>query len=563
MPVIDVNLKDFLDLLRAETTIDEIEEAMPLMGVAWENRTEDGFAIEVFPNRPDMLSIEGLARAYAAFTGLNPGLRRYEAKESNYSTVIERKVETVRPYFASAVIKKIEFDDALIRSIMQMQEKLHVTHGRKRRKVSIGLHNLDPIKFPITYTTRPPDFSFRPLGERREMTQAQILSRLSKGVEYAWILEEKDEYPILMDAKEMVLSMPPIINSEHTRIDEATEDIFVDITATEPKAMNEILNILSTTFADRGADIFTVKNCYYDVTETTPNFKPRNMELDNTYVNKMLGLELNIGETAGYLKRMGYGAKSSASNSDETGILSVQIPCFRTDVMHPIDLVEDVAIAYGYNNFTPEIPEISSIVGEDPLEVFCRHLRNFLVGFGFQETMTFMMTNKMNLFERMGLADEPVAETENPKTEEYTVIRNRLLPSLLGVLSINKHHPYPQNLFEVADVILLDEREEQGARNAKRLAVAICHAKANFSEVKAVMNSILGNLQLAKVDVIADGFNCYIDGRRLVAKVEERPICWTGELRPDVLENWGLEMPVAGLEIDVDLLFELTRSMED
>jgi len=556
MPVIEVNLEDFLSLLGKEIHLREIEERLPMMGVSWEGRTEEIFSIEVFPNRPDMLSIEGLARAYASFTGLRIGLKPYQVKDSDYAAIVEKRIEPVRPYFASAVIKHIEFDDALIRSIIQAQEKLHITHCRKRRKVSIGLHDLKPIRFPVTYTASPGDFSFRPLGEAREMTLNEILKELPKGREYAWILEGKGEYPILMDAKEMVLSMPPIINSEHTRIDEATESIFVDVTATDPKAMNEVLNILATTFADRGAEIYKVENRYPDRVVETPNLSPWKMELETAYVNGLLGFDLTDKQVTSYLKRMGYGVKTGRP-------LGVLVPCYRTDIMHPIDLVEDVAIAYGYDNFVPEIPEIASPAGEDKLEVFCRQLRNFLVGFGFIETMTFMMTNKRNLFERMWLPVEPVAETSNPKTEEYTVLRNMLIPSLMEVLSINKHHPYPQNLYEVDAVILLDEHEETGARTAKRLSAVLCHARANFSEAKAVMNSILGNLGLTQVEVEAAGPPCFIEGRRLVAKVDERPICWAGELRPEALESWGLEMPVAGLEMDVDALFELTRKSEE
>jgi len=561
MPVIDVNLGDFLSLLGEETALEEIEKRLPMMGVSWEGRTEDGFSIEVFPNRPDMLSIEGLARAYASFTGVRTGLIPYEVKASDYVAVVEERVEPVRPYFVSAVIRNIEFDDPLIRSIIQMQEKLHITHCRKRRKVSIGLHDLKPIEFPVVYTARPPGFSFRPLGERTAMNLAEILTELPKGKEYAWILEGQEEYPILMDSKGMVLSMPPIINSEHTRIDEATDSIFVDVTATDWKAMNEVLNIIVTTFADRGAEIYAVKNHYRDREVTTPDLSPRIMELENRYVNEILGLELPLKETAGYLEKMGYGIPDETPVFTESreGSLTVQVPCYRTDIMHPYDLVEDVAIAYGYDRFVPEIPSIASPAGEDPLEVFCRGLRNFLVGFGFQETMTFMMTNRRDLFERMCLPEEPVAETENPKTEEYTVLRNRLLPSLMEVLSINKHHPYPQNLFEVDDIILLDERTETGARTAKRLAVALCHARANFSEIKAVMNSIFENLKVA-ADIEAGGMPCFIEGRRLVAKAGREPLCWAGELRPEVLENWRLEMPVAALEMDIDRLFELILS---
>jgi len=552
MPVIEVHLGDFLELLGVEVDVDEIERRLPMIGVAWEGRTPEGFSIEVFPNRPDMLSVEGLARAYAAFTGLKPGLRRYEAKPSDYVSLVEPRVEPVRPYFASAVVVGLEFTDALIRSLMQLQEKLHITHCRKRRKVSIGLHDLEAIEFPVTYTARPPDFSFHPLDAEGEMTLEEILRRHPKGQEYGWILEGKAEYPILMDAKGMVLSMPPIINSIHTRIEEETTSLFIDITGTDMKTIMEVLNILATTLADRGAVIYSVENRYRDHIVVSPDLSPRAMELELSYVNRLLGLELSAGEVAMLLERMGHGVEGEEP-------LRVYVPCYRTDVMHPFDLVEDVAIAYGYDRFIPEIPDIAQPGAEDPLEVFTHHLRDLLVGFGLLETLTFMMSNKRRLFEMMCLPEEPVAETENPKTEEYTVLRNRLLPCLMEVLSRNTHHPYPQNLFEVDDVILLDDGEPSGVRTARRLAIALCHSRANFSEVKGVMESILEGLGVEGVEIRAGGLGCFIDGRRLVAEVGGRPLCWAGEVRPEVLENWGLEMPVAALEMDVDLLFELVR----
>ncbi|KON30886.1 hypothetical protein AC482_02815 [miscellaneous Crenarchaeota group-15 archaeon DG-45] len=557
MPVIEVRLADLRELLGVEVTVDELSDRLPMMGTEWKGVTEEGFQLEVFPNRPDLLSIEGLARAYASFTGRRTGLVEYRVRDSDYAVHVDRKVEGVRPYFVTAAVKSIEFDDALIRSIIQMQEKLHVTHGRRRRKVAIGLHNLEPIEFPVAYTTKPPGFRFRPLGERFEMSLTQILAELHTGRDYGWIVEGFEEYPMILDAKGMVLSMPPIINGEYTRIDEATRDIFIDVTGTDMKAITEALNIIVTTFADRGAEIFSVRNHYPDGGVTTPDLSPHAMKLDNSYVVKNLGVELRPEDTARYLEMMGHGALPGET-------LTVNVPSYRTDVMHPIDLVEDVAIAHGYDRFVPTIPKIATqAAGENPIEVFSRGLRNFLVGLGLQEVMTFMMTNEGNLFERMCLPDEPVAETENPKTNEYTVLRNRLLPSLMEVLSLNKHHPYPQSLFEVDDVVLLDEHEETGARTARRLAVALCHGRANFSEAKAVMNCILDNLGLTEVETEAGGPPCFTEGRKLVAGVDGRPLCWAGELRPEALERWGLEMPVAALEMDVDALFDLALKGAD
>ncbi len=550
MPVIEVNLEDFEELLGREVTKEELMDRLPMMGTSWEGETEDGFHLEVFPNRPDLLSIEGLARAYSSFTGHKKGLRKYDVKDSGVTAIIDGKVEKVRPYFVTAIVREIDFDDALIRSIIQMQEKLHVTHGRRRRKVAIGLHNLTPIEFPITYTTKPPEFRFRPLGERFEKDLTQILTEMQTGREYAWVVEGFEEYPMIVDRKRMVLSMPPIINGEYTRIDEATTEIFIDVTGTDLKAITEVLNIITTTFAERGAQIYSVKNEYRGgKTIVTPDLTPREMELENEYVVRILGLDLTPEETSNFLEMMGHDATAGET-------IAVKVPRYRTDIMHPMDLVEDVAIAYGYDNVVPVIPDIASQAGEEPIEVFSRGLRNFMVGFGFQEVLTFMMSNTEKLFTKMAIPEEPIAETSNPKMEGYTSLRNRLIPSLMEVLANNKHHPYPQNIYEVDDVVLLDPRTDTGARSSRRLAVVLCHARANFSEAKAVMNNILENLDV-EAEVEEGGQECFIDGRRLIAKVGVEPLCWLGEIRPEVLEAWELEMPVAALEMDIDKLFKL------
>ncbi len=552
MPVINVNLADLREVLGRDVPIEELQEKLPMMGTSWEGPHEEGFALEVFPNRPDLMSTEGLARAYASFTGEKPGPRKYPVKPSAYVANVETKTQVIRPFFVCAVAKGVDFSDSLIRSIIQLQEKLHITHGRKRRKVAIGLHNLKPVQFPITYTTEPPEFKFRPLGERFDKDLRWMLTEMPKGEEYAWILEGADEYPMILDAKGMVLSMPPIINGEYTRIDEATRDIFIDITGTDLKAITETLNIICTTFADRGAEIYSVEVKYPDKTIKTPDLSPRKWKLSNGYANKTLGIELGSAETAKLLGRMGHGAEAKGDEID------VYVPCYRTDIMHPIDLVEDVAIAYGYDKFVPNIPPIHTKAGEDELEIFSRYIRNFLIGFGHVEVVTFMLSNREKLFQRMMIAEEPLAEVENPKMEGYNVLRNRLLPSLMEVLSVNKHHPYPQSLYEVDDVILLDDKTDIGARSARRLAVVQCHAKASFSDVKALMNSILQNLEV-KAEVEAGGWDCFVDGRRLVASVNGEPLCWAGEIRPENLEAWGLEIPVVALEMDVELLKRVVK----
>jgi phenylalanyl-tRNA synthetase beta chain len=217
-----------------------------------------------------------------------------------------------------------------------------------------------------------------------------------------------------------------------------------------------------------------------------------------------------------------------------------------------------VAIAHDYDNFEPMIPPIHTVAGEDPKEVFSRQLRNFMVGFGLLEVVTFMMSNRDKLFHRMMLPEEPICETENPKMETYDSLRNRLLPSIMEILSFNKHHGYPQNLYEVDDVVVIDPSTETGARTCRRLSVVLCHARANFSEIKGLMNSVLENLEV-EAEVEEGGLDCFIEGRRYTATVDGKPLCWAGEVRPESLERWDIEIPVAALEMDLDLLFSLVR----
>ena len=550
VPVIEVNLEDFRELLGRDIDVPELMERLPMMGTSWEGETEDGFSLEVFPNRPDLLSIEGLVRAFASWTGEKPGCRDYYVHKSDYKVIVDEKTQSVRPYFVTAVIKNVDFDDALIRSLIQMQEKLHVTHGRKRRKVAIGIHDLSPIEFPVTYTTKPPEFKFQPLGEEEEHDLTWMLTEMKTGKEYAWTVEGFKEYPMILDAKGMVCSMPPIINGEYTRVNEFTAELFIDVTGTDLKAITEVLNVICTTMADRGAEIHEVHNHYPDGSVlTTPDLRPWEMELDNRYVNKTLGMDFSLEESMELLSKMGY------SSNDVWNIIKVNVPCYRADIMHPIDLVEDIAIAYGYDKFEPVIPPLQSDAGEDQLEIFSRNLRNFMIGHQMLEVITFMMSNRDKLFTRMMLPEEPICETENPKMEAYDSLRNRLLPSLMEILSFNKHHPYPQNLYEVDDIVVIDPESETGASSHRRLAVVQCHAKANFSDIKAVMNSILENLEV-EATVEAGGWDCYIDGRKFIAKIGDEPLCWGGEIKPEVLENWEIEMPVAALELDVELLFK-------
>ena len=556
MPVITVDRKDFCNLLGKELTMQEIESKLPMLGVAWEESKKDEFSVEVNPNRPDMLSVEGLARAFSSFLGLTPGLKDYKTEKSLYLVRVDSETKMVRPYIVCAAVLGLEMTDEFIKSLMQLQEKLHVTHCRKRRKAAIGVHDLDKVKFPLYYTAKLPSFKFIPLGETKEMTLDEILEKTPKGRDYGWILKGKEKYPILMDAEGKVMAMPPIINSIHTAVEEKTKNLFIDVTGMDEKTINEILNIMVTSLADRGGRLLSVKIKYVDKTIETPNLEVKSMSLDPSYANRLLGINLSKQEMMKCLRRMGFDVTEIKDK------LKVFIPCYRADIMHTVDLIEDIAIAYGYENFKPEIPSISTIGEEKPIETFSSKLRDLLIGYGLQEVVTFMLTNKRNLFKKMLLKEEQVAETKNPKTEEYSVVRNRLLPSLMEVLWRNRNREYPQKIFEIGEVIKLDAGSETGARTIKNLAIALSHSKANFSEIKSLIESFLKNLGIKEYEIKESTLPYFILGRSADVLVHGKKIGSFGEIHPQVISNWELEMPVAACEINVDLLHELIKSNE-
>ena len=554
MPVITIDKNDFCKLLGKDLSMKEIEDKLPMLGVAWEGKEKDEFSVEVNPNRPDMLSVEGLVRAFSSFMNIKTGLRTYKAEKSLFIVRVDPSTKKVRPYIVCAAITGVKMTDEFIKSLMQIQEKLHVTHCRKRRKAAIGVHDLDKVKFPILYTTKDTSFKFIPLGDQKEMTLDNILRHTSKGKDYGWILKREDKYPILIDADNKVMAMPPIINSIYTMVDEKTKNLFIDITGTDEKTINEVLNIVVTALADRGSKIQLVKIKYPEREIETPKLETRMMNIEPTYVNKLLGLNLSPYEMIEYLQSMGFEAVEVSK-----GNLQVVLPCYRTDIMHAMDLVEDIAIAYGYDKFKPEIPDISTIGEEDELETFTKTLRNFLVGYGLQEVVTFMLTNKDNLYKKMRMGEKDVIETVNPKTEEYSIIRNWLLPSLMEVLWRNRHREYPQNIFEIGDVIELAPLSETGAKTMRRLGIVMCHSKANFSEMKSLVESILSNLGVTDYKMEESKLPCFIHGRAAKVVVKDRDLGRFGEIHPEVISNWELEMPAVVCEICVDLMFELIK----
>ncbi len=541
MPSIKLNKKVFSRLVGRELSDDEFRERIPMLGTDLESVGDDEIDVEVFPDRPDMLSEQGFARAFSAFIGEKTGLRDYEVKPSGSKVTVDPSVIGIRPFTACALVRGLEFNDERIREIIQIQEKLHVTFGRNRKKLAIGIYPLEHITLPIRYFADDPDkVRFQPLESDREMTGLQILSQHPTGREYGHLLEGMGRFPFFADADDDILSMPPIINSHKTgKITEQTKEVFIECSGFDSNTCNICLNIIVTAMADMGGRIESMELEYGDGKRVTPDLGPRRMKLDVPFINRWLGLQLGEGQMADLLERMGHGFDSGFA----------LIPAYRADILHMVDLAEDVAIAYGYENFEPEIPRVSTIGEESPFEVFRRRVSEVLIGLGLLETNTYNLTGNDDQNIRMRTSMDLV-ELESAVNTDYNVLRAWMVPSLLRVLHDNKSREYPQNIFESGSCFKLDDSEETGVLEFNRLAVALCGPEADFTRIKQVLDCVMDAIGLEYVSEEAE-HPSFIPGRVARISVKDVGIAYIGELHPEVLGNWELDMPVAVFELNL------------
>jgi phenylalanyl-tRNA synthetase beta chain len=540
MPLITIDKQDLLELLGQEIPDDVLSHNISMMGTDL-RQVADTIDVEIFPDRPDLLSTEGFALALEGYLGIKTGMPHFEICNEGHTAYIDEKVEKVRPFAVCAIIKDIHLSDGAVKSLMQIQEKLHITHGRNRKKVAIGVHDLEKIEFPVTYTTKPKDFSFVPLEWYSPLTMEEILQKHKKGIDYAHLLEGFSEYPLWIDAKGTVLSMPPIINSEDTKVTEDTKHLFLDVTGYSKKALEQALNILVCSLARRGGHIYSVhvfergKEFYY------PDLTPQHMNLDLDFVNRWLGLDLTGNDVKTFLERMRYDVTGNAVN----------IPAYRADILHPVDIIEDIAKAYGYHNIQEVIPEISTIGEENPLEIFSRRIGYLMAGFNLLEVKNYYLTSR-EYFEKTRITDT-LLEMENAVTQEWNVLRSWLLPEMLYTLQSNKHHEYPQNIFEIGEVIKPDTSLPERTKEELHLAVIICHPRASFTEAKEILKALFTNVG-CEFDLEYTDHPTFIPGR-CGSISTDKDVGIIGEVHPEVLMAWDMENPVACFELDLQKLF--------
>lgn len=545
MPKIILNKKVFERLVGKQLPLEELKDRISMLGTDLERIEANEIEVEIFPNRPDMLSEQGFARAFSSFIGIKTGLKRYEVKKFG-SQVFVKDLPPQWPYAVACIVKGIKFDDEKIREVIQLQEKLGTTFTRNRKKGGLGLYPLEKITFPVTFTGKDPDeIKFCPLEFSQAITGRQILSKHPKGREYGHLMESWKTYPVFVDSKGVIMSMPPIINSHDVgKIDETTTDVFIEGTGPDLSTITVSLSILVTSLADMGGEIYSLEIISPQRKFDFPNVTPQKMKLELNYINKRLGLQLKEKVAKELLERMGYGYENEM----------VLIPAYRADILHQVDLAEDIAIAYGYENFNAEIPQVATIGEEDKTEKFLKKVRDILVGLKLLEVKNYHLLTKEELTVKMNLQTEVVAI--NNALGDYNHLRNSLLPCLMKNLNENRHNEYPQDIFEIGKMFDFNDKEKTGVEERYKLAVILCHENADFTGIKQILNVLINALGL-KCKVKEAEHPSYIAGRAGEIIVHDKKIGFIGEIAPKVIVNWNLSIPVAGLELDLEELFRI------
>ena len=570
MPTISIKRQDLESLLsvggraKNQVTPDQLSAWLALVkGELKEQDPESGeWRVELQDsNRPDLWSCEGIARQIR--TKLNGAVQPYPffaaKKRPTRRVVVSPGMDKVRPYVAACTAAGYSVTADGLAQLIQTQEKLADIFGRKRATVSLGLYRLPPIVFPVAYTlVKPDEGRFMPLGFQEKMSPREILAVHPKGLEYGGILTGHDKVPLLVDAEGQVLSFPPIINSRDIgEVRVGDRELFVEVTGTDAVMVLLTLNILAVNLADRGASIEAVEVTYpyetrFGKVVRTPSDFGSMTSIGLETIEAALGESLPVGQIRDLLRAYGYEATAGRDR------LQVKLPPYRNDLMHPVDVVEDVAISRGYETFTPIMPSLFTVGGLSKLEQTSDRVRDLMVGFGFQEIISNVMASRVELVDRMRVAETEwgrVVEVDNVMSQTFACLRQWITPCLLRVDAASGRAFYPHRLFEVGEIAVPDPDAELGSMTVMALGALIAHANANFSEIHSHVDLLLYYLNVPyTLESLAHP--SFLDGRAGQILVGGRRVGMIGELHPEVLEQWQVGMPAVAFEVNLDRLLE-------
>ena len=554
MPVINFTYEELFKQLGEELPKDELINILPMISSDVESYDDVEVKAEFFPNRPDYYSVEGIVRSLKGYLELEKGIPEYDVKKTDTTITVDSELENIRPYVACCMIKNVKIDDNQLRNIMEFQEHLHWVIGRDRKKVAIGIHDLDKVEGPFYYKAgNPNETSFIPLESRENLTLNEILENHEKGEKYAKLLKEFDKYPLIVDGNGNIMSMPPIINSELTKLTTKTTNLFIDVTGTDINAVTNALNIIAANLSENGATIETIEVNYpYHDNKTYPDFEPKIIDVHTKTAQEYIGIDLTADKIVETLEKTRFNATKI---NEET--VRVTVPRYRIDILHEVDIIENIALGYGFNELPAQLPDFATVANPDSKRQFDQILEQVMIGLSFTEIKSLMLTSETQHYTKLRKeVEEDRVTVAQPITQDRTMIRKSLINSLLEFLEDNKHEELPQKIFEIGDVAYINENAETKMVTVKKLAAAQISSVANFTTIKSIVESFVANMGF-EMELEDHDDSAFIKGR--CAKFTTKPFNkntpftfkgYFGEIHPEVLTNFELEYPVIAFEVE-------------
>lgn len=542
MPTISLNLKKLREYIKQELSLSEINKLLEYCKCEIKEIKNNEIICEVTPDRIDHFSIEGISRSIKGLLGIEKGLEKIDLFEEKFHVYIDNSLKKIRPYIVLASVRGVNLNNDALNSLINLQEILHESIGRNRKKASIGIYDLSKINGHIYYKLKKLDeIKFKPLDFSYELNGYEILNKTEKGIKYKNLIL-KNYAPVLLDSKGQYLSMPPIINSEDTKVTEKTKDILIDSTGFDLEFLISVVTLMVYAIKFYGGKVGMIKH-YYNSNSFLPNFSYRSVSMNINEINKTLGTNFSKEKIKEYL------LKARFDVSFLNGKINVKIPLYRLDILHPVDIIEDIAIIHGYENLKFEFPLLYTKGKLSFKTTLINKIKEIFIGFGFQEIINYMLCNSDFQTEFINLKSEKIGLIflENPISKEYNCIRANLFPCILHFLSYNIAKPYPQKIFEIGDVIIYKNK----IITQTKLCAAITYNEASFEDLHSCLYSFLKTFDV-NFNLIANNLDFLIKGRRADIVINNNlKIGWIGEINPKILLKFNLKYPLVIFEIDL------------
>ncbi len=564
MPKIEVPENIFYELLGKRMTDDELLDIFPVAKAELDGHDTEGHVIKIElndTNRPDLWSAAGVARALKTYqSGKIPSYGFFSTKDDEKPSdgrivIDDESAIGIRDYSIGFAAKGRTVDDELLVNLIQSQEKLCTNFGRKRKTIAMGIYRSELIKYPVHYAAVDPDSTkFVPLGMTEELSLREICEKHPKGRDYGHIVSSFPRFPYLYDDNGDTLSFPPVINSARIgAVEVGDSDFFIEVSGPILDDLLLAVSILACDMADMGFEILPVKARFakdtpYGREITVPYYFQKPMSASLDLVHQKLGEDLSENECIEALARMGVHA------SAKDGMITVEVPEYRNDFLHGVDIVEDIMIGHGLGNFEPVMPADFTIGRLSPQEEFSRKVKGILVGLGFQEMMYNYLGSKREYIDNMHVSGDEAVFIANPMSENYEVIRPSVLPCLLESESVSGHAVYPHNIFEIGKITVKDPSDNSGTRTVDSLGFFSSNAAVGYNDAASYINTLMYFLRKEYTLAEAKDDPRFIPGRAAEIIYKGEKVGVFGETHPQVLESWGCSMPSIMAEIDLDKL---------